>query len=115
MSNFNTQPPQGQPYPSQDGYPPNSGQYLQPHRGATILVLGILGLVTCAILGIIAWVMGNNDLQAMDSGQMDRSGRDMTQAGRVCGMIATILWLASLFIAFIYIIILFTCGSSVLR
>jgi predicted Zn finger-like uncharacterized protein len=63
----------------------------QPHRGTLILVLGILSLVVCSPLGIAAWIMGNNDLAAMRAGRMDRSGEGTTQAGRICGMIASIL------------------------
>ena len=69
---------------------------LEPHRGALILVFGILALVVCFIFGIAAWVMGNNDLRAMDAGQMDPEGRSLTQAGKICGMIAAILNLAIL-------------------
>ncbi len=45
----------------------------------------------CAPLGIVAWVMGNGDLKQIDAGAMDPNGRSMTNAGRICGMIATIL------------------------
>ena len=69
---------------------------LEPHRGVLILVFGILALVVCFIFGIAAWVMGNNDLRAMDAGQMDPEGRSLTQAGKICGMIAAILNLAIL-------------------
>jgi hypothetical protein len=62
---------------------------MKPHRGVLILVFGILGLVVGQFFGIAAWVMGNNDLQEMNYGQMDPSGRDFTKAGRICGMIAT--------------------------
>lgn len=64
---------------------------LKPHRGVVILVLGILGIVCCFICGIIAWVMGNNDLREMTEGRMDPSGRGLTQAGKICGMISVIL------------------------
>jgi len=64
---------------------------MKPHRGTLILVLGILGLVVCGPLGIAAWVMGNGDLKEMDAGAMDPSGRSTTNAGRICGIIATIL------------------------
>jgi len=64
---------------------------LKPHRGAVVLVLGILGIVVCFICGIIAWVMGNNDLREMDEGLMDPTGRGITQAGKICGMISVIL------------------------
>jgi hypothetical protein len=66
-------------------------QTLRPHRGGLILALGILGLVCCFICGIIAWVMGSNDLKEMAAGRMDPSGQGMTQAGKICGMISVIL------------------------
>lgn len=70
---------------------PVTQQPLKPHRGAVVLVLGILGLVCCFICGIIAWVMGNNDLREMAAGTMDSTGRGLTQAGKICGMISVIL------------------------
>jgi uncharacterized membrane protein YidH (DUF202 family) len=74
---------------------------LAPHRGAAVLTLGILGLVVCFICGIIAWVMGNEDLRAMREGRMDRSGEGMTSAGRICGMISVILAVLGLVVAVI--------------
>jgi hypothetical protein len=70
---------------------PRPQTHQQPHRGVLILVLGILGLVCCFICGIIAWVMGSGDLKQMDAGIMDASGRGLTQAGKICGMIAVVL------------------------
>jgi len=65
---------------------------MRPHRGGLILTLGILGFVLCGVFtSIPAWIMGSGDLKAMDAGQMDASGRALTQAGKICGMIATIL------------------------
>ena len=64
---------------------------MRPHRGSTVLVYGILGLVLCQLLGIAAWRMGNDDLREMDLGQMDPSGRDVTNAGRICGIVATVI------------------------
>ncbi len=64
---------------------------LKSHRGGTILTLGILGLVLCAPLSFFAWVMGNNDIREMDAGFMDDSGRSMTNAGRIMGMVYSIL------------------------
>jgi hypothetical protein len=66
-------------------------QSLRPHRGVLILVLGILGIVCCFICGIVAWVMGNNDIREIDAGRMDPSGRGLTQAGKICGMVSVIL------------------------
>jgi hypothetical protein len=72
--------------------PQNSTQQtMRPHRGGLILALGILGLVCCFICGIIAWVMGSNDLKEMAASRMDPSGQGLTQAGKVCGMVSVIL------------------------
>jgi len=70
---------------------------MKPHRGTLILVLGIVSIFVCGIiLGPIAWVMGNNDLREMSAGTMDPSGRDMTNAGKICGMIALFLNIAGI-------------------
>jgi hypothetical protein len=75
--------------PAESQTPPQ--QPLMPHRGGLILALGILGIVCCFICGIIAWVMGNGDLKEIDAGRMDPSGRGLTQAGKICGMVSVIL------------------------
>jgi len=87
--------PQAGPVPQPLGpvqFPPGyQGMGLRPHRGAMILTFGILGLVICVVFGIVAWVMGNADLREMAAGTMDRAGEGMTRAGKICGMISTIL------------------------
>lgn len=88
---------------------PVTQQPLQPHRGAVVLVLGILGIAACFICGIIAWVMGNNDLRQMDAGIMDPSGRGLTQAGKICGMVSVILVIA---IFAIYLLIAVIAGAG---
>jgi uncharacterized membrane protein len=85
------------------------GGSVRPHRGTTVLVLGILGLVVCPILGIIAWVMGNGDLREMQAGQMDPTGQGMTKAGKICGMIGVIL---AIVVIGIWIIAVVTCGAA---
>ena len=103
-------PPQGAPPP---GYPPYPGAApaggpqwgnFKPHRASTVLLLGILGLVVCNILGIIAWVMGNADLKEMRAGTMDPSGYSTTNAGRICGIIATVFMLVGLVLGIIYFV-----------
>lgn len=82
---------------------------MRPHRGVLILVLGILGLVGCGIFTAIpAWIMGSNDLKAMTAGTMDPSGRSSTNAGRICGMIATILSI----VAVALVIVLMALGMA---
>lgn len=64
---------------------------MKPSRGGAVLTLGILGIVICFILGIIAWVMGSGDLREMKEGKRDRSGEQLTKAGMICGIIGTAL------------------------
>lgn len=71
--------------------PTQPGLVLRPHRGGMILALGILSIVLCFLCGIFAWVMANNDLREMAQGRMDPSGRGSTQAGKICGIIGTVL------------------------
>ena len=76
---------------------------MKPHRGTTILVLGILGLVCCTIFtGIPAWVMGVSDLKAMAAGQMDPSGTGMTKAGKICGMVSVGLFVVGIIVNVIF-------------
>ena len=35
--------------------------------------------------------MGNNDMQQIETGMMDPSGKSITNAGKICGIIGTIL------------------------
>ena len=62
------------------------------------MVLGILGLIVCAPLGIVAWAMGSGDLKEMDAGTLDPSGRGPTLAGKICGIIATVLMILAIVI-----------------
>jgi hypothetical protein len=71
---------------------------MKPHRGTLILILGILGLVVCGPLAIVAWLLGSNDLKEMDAGTMDSTGRGLTNAGKICGIIGTILMVIGLII-----------------
>ncbi len=89
------------------GPPFFSGQG-EPHRGTMILVFGILGLVMCPILGVIAWVLGKADIAKMDAGRMDPSGRGNTQAGMICGIIATVLLVLQLGAVCCYFGMIFT-------
>ena len=64
-------------------------------QGTTILVLGILSIVVCGILGPFAWNMGNQTLREIDANpSVVYSNRGNVAAGRICGMIATIIVIA---------------------
>ena len=76
--------PYANPYMAYDGLPRST-------NSTTILVLGILSLVVCAVMGPIAWSMGKKELDHMNSGLISREGYGMVQAGYVCGIIGTVL------------------------
>jgi hypothetical protein len=74
----------------------------EPHRGSLIMVLGILSLVIVPIiLGPIAWILGAEDLKKIRQGRMDPEGESMTNTGKVCGMVATIVGLSVLVVVFL--------------
>ncbi len=86
---------------------------MRPHRGAMILVFGILSWLLCFVFGIVAWVMGNTDLREMAEGRMDPSGEGLTRAGKIVGMIHVILSLAMIPIVLILVLAgVFTAAAT---
>src|SRR5437868_7046645 len=75
--------PYGMPYGSPYGMPGYAQAYMYPDRSGTIMVLGILSLLVCAVMGPIAWSMGNEELRRIDSGQSPPEGRSNASAGRI--------------------------------
>lgn len=82
----------------------------EPHRGTMILIFGILGLFSCAIFSVLAWIFGTQDLKKMDEGLMDPSGRSNTSTGRTLGIVAVILNLLVILPTIIYFF--FVLGMS---
>ena len=85
-------------------------QTLRPHRGGIILALGILGILCCFICGIIARVMGSNDLKEMAAGRMDPSGQGLTQAGKICGIVSVVLLILQFIFGFIMLLLRVVVG-----
>jgi hypothetical protein len=96
--------------PADSQRPPQ--QTLRPHRGGLILALGILGFVCCFICGIIAWVMGNNDIREMDAGRIDPSGRGLTQAGKICGMVSVLIQIVGFVLWLLIMLVLGVAAPS---
>lgn len=78
-----------------------SAAYVQPHRGGLVLAFALLGWFLCPIFAVVAWSMGNEDLNKIRRGQMDSSGLGLTQAGQILGMIVSILFLLGLGLMFV--------------
>jgi hypothetical protein len=80
--------------------------YEKEHRGGLILALGIIGLVACGPVGIAAWVMGNNDMKEMEAGVMDPEGRQLTQVGKILGIVATIFTIIGFCLVIAYFVLI---------
>ncbi len=77
-----------------------------PVNGTVPLVLGILGVVLCGLLAPVAWVLGDNALRTLDAApHLDQSPRGTALAGKVLGIIGTVLLVLS-FLGGIGIVIL---------
>ncbi|MEV0231263.1 DUF4190 domain-containing protein [Nonomuraea sp. NPDC050786] len=77
--------------PSYYGPPPQSHP-----QGTTILVLGILSLVVCTFIGPFAWSLGTRALREIDESGYYYENRGMVQAGRICGIISSVLMILML-------------------
>jgi len=86
--------------------------YQEDSQATTVLVLGILSLVVCQILGPIAWVMGNNELAGIDAGRRPPQNRGTAQAGRILGIISTVLMIIGVVFLFIFLIIALVASTS---
>ncbi|GAA1523144.1 DUF4190 domain-containing protein [Nocardioides humi] len=102
--NYGTPPP-----PPAGGYGAGGYGGGDHPQGTTILILGILGLVCCGPLGIAAWVMGNKAIKEIDANPSAYTNRGTVNAGRICGMIATILMIVGI----VAYIILFAIAGSI--
>lgn len=88
--------------------------YSVPHRGSLVLVLGILSVVgiLSIILGPIAWSMGNHDLKEIRAGRMDPEGEGTTNAGRICGIIGTIIGALQVLCCGVYVVAIIAAVAS---
>jgi hypothetical protein len=71
-------------------FPSELGAYPESSQATTVLVLGILSIFF-QILGPVAWIMGNNELAAIDSGRRSPENRSAAQTGKILGIIGTVL------------------------
>ncbi|MGH8950876.1 MAG: hypothetical protein ACRDX9_05570 [Acidimicrobiia bacterium] len=72
-------------------FPQESTAYPEASQASTALVLSIIGLVCCQILGIVAWVMANNELEAIKAGRRNPANEGTASAARIIGIVTTVL------------------------
>lgn len=109
MSEYgSTPPPPPPPPPGGGGYgaPPPGGAYGAPPpagggavehpKGTMILVLGIVGVVCCSPVGIVAFFMANTALKEIDANPAAYSNRQIVFVGKILGIVAMVLLALSL-------------------
>lgn len=110
-----TPPPYGAPQPDPYGQPyPGQPYYRAPDhpQATTVLVLGVLGLVLCQLLSPVAWVMGSRVVREIDAGGGRVGGRGSANAGRICGMVGTILIGVSLAFLLVFLVIAVAASAA---
>ncbi|HET9768711.1 MAG TPA: DUF4190 domain-containing protein [Thermoanaerobaculia bacterium] len=60
-------------------------------KGIAILVLGIVGLACCQLTAPIAWVLGHQELKAIQAGMAPPANYALAQIGMVLGVLGTVL------------------------
>ena len=117
---YQQQPYQQQPYPQQPYGQPAYGQ--QPYyqgrpnhpNATTSMVLGIVGLVLGMSCGVgflaspFAWVLGAKAVREIDAAPHAYDGRGQAQAGKILGIVGTVL----LVLALLALVLLIAVGVS---
>jgi hypothetical protein len=75
-------------------------------------VLGILGLVLCQVLSPFAWGVGGRPVREIDASRGALGGRGSANAGRILGVVGTVLLVGGLVVGAVLVVGLAT-GSSV--
>jgi hypothetical protein len=71
--------------------PPQPQAQSASTQAIVALVLGILSVVCCQIVGPIAWYIGNQELKAIQMGASPVAGESLAKAGKILGIIGTVL------------------------
>jgi uncharacterized membrane protein YjgN (DUF898 family) len=96
---------------TQPQFPSESGAYPEASQATTVLVLGILGIVVCGILAPFAWSMGNKELAAIAAGRRPPENRGSANAGRILGIIGSVLLIITVVLIVLLIVGAFTFSA----
>src|SRR5689334_19149522 len=104
-------PPPTGPYGYTDPY--GGGRRPVDHpKGTTVFVLGIVSLVACAPLGIVALVMGNGALREIDASPGAYGNRQIVQAGRILGIVGIVVLVFYVVLVLLVVGVTFAGDSS---
>jgi hypothetical protein len=65
---------------------------VRKNRGDLVVLLGIGSLFCCPPMGLFAWIMASTDLKRIRAGEMSSEGLSTLRAGRLLGIIGTLLF-----------------------
>lgn len=87
--------PQAMPggQPGAYGAPPAPAPFAEKSEAVTALVLGILAFLCCQLTSPFAWIIGQRELDAIEAGRRDPSNQSVAMAGKVLGIIGSVLLL----------------------
>jgi Domain of unknown function (DUF4190) len=107
---YGTPPPGYGPPPPGYGAPPPYGYAPQPdHPRATLaMILGILSLVCCQLTGPFAWAIGSKAVREIDASGGRLGGRGQAMAGKVLGIIGTVLMV----LVIVYVVVVLVIAVS---
>ncbi|MGI8593384.1 MAG: DUF4190 domain-containing protein [Solirubrobacteraceae bacterium] len=108
-------PPYGQappPYQPPGGGPYGPAQVENAPNAVLSLVLGIVGIVVCSIAAPFAWVLGKKAEAEVDANPGRYTGKGMATAGKILGIIGTVLIGVAIIALIILIIVAVATGGS---
>lgn len=75
---------------------------LKPNRSGTIFVFGLLSLLCCWPLGLVAYFMGRSDLAGIRSGRLSADGSGLIKVGMTLGVLGVLMIIISAVAAVFY-------------
>jgi len=76
------------------------------------LVFGILGILVCGLFAPFAWIYGKRAEESVDSSGGAYGGRDMATAGKILGIVGTVILGIGLVVGLVVLIVLIAAGAS---
>ena len=106
--------PEAYPRPAYGAAPHvgEAGMYPEPSQAVLALVLGIVGMVAFQLVAPFAWVVSHREIQAIDQGRRNPVNRGLAVAGKVTGIIGTILLALGVLIVIVALLGLFAVSRG---
>jgi hypothetical protein len=109
------QPPDDAPPPPQNPYYPSTGPaFPAPDHPQTalILILGIIGVSVAQVCAPFAWYFGNKAKAEIEASNGALGGLGMVNAGRIMGIVGTVILALSLLIVVGAVVIILVAAAS---